>query len=640
MDFESPDVEKEFPGLYASESARKSNESDFSDEGGHEKHSKKDLLGGKRKDKKDRKDRGYATLEGESSPDEDQETKSPSKYKKTKAFKFPTKKEKREKSREKDGKEKDSDKDKKKKDKDEKDGDKEKRKDKEKSKQKIKDRKKGKHGEECLDIGEEQPIFGVSLYLAVERSRCHDGVELPLVVRDCIDFVEEHGMSVEGIYKVPGVKSKVQSLKKMYNQRECVNIADFEPTVAASLLTLFLRDLPEPVLETSEIISRFEQAASTKEVAQRESQIAELTQQLPECNRVLLAWVILHLDHITMCEKTTKMNAQTIAMTLSPVLQMSHRLLLALLFHCKALFPNIQLSKYIPPLSAGSNCLPDNAESIAAELAKQESLLSQIHMQMNAGFVTKSREEQLWEVQRMITQLKRKFKTVQKLEGTVQKSIDEETKSNDEINAECKQTLKPNSEDDLKQAQVQVQAESVSKNQSRNSDSLKESRSGLIDSKTSSLDKDTVDHVESSSISQVVAQEISKSETNEKVPEPIAENPLDKLRENLIHEELLSMKTSLKTRLIQEKLEIERLLEMIADRGSKETKSRDKNHTPNDLDVAAIIQLTSENQLLEKKMTTLIRSIVEEKDACVELRVQLALHQLMLKNNVNNIKQI
>lgn len=46
-----------------------------SDDGGHEKHSKKELLGGKRKDKKDRKDRGYATLEGESSPDEDQETK-------------------------------------------------------------------------------------------------------------------------------------------------------------------------------------------------------------------------------------------------------------------------------------------------------------------------------------------------------------------------------------------------------------------------------------------------------------------------------------------------------------------------------------------------------------------------------------
>lgn len=45
-----------------------------SDEG-QEKLSKKELLGGKKKDKKDRKDRGYATLEGESSPDEEQETK-------------------------------------------------------------------------------------------------------------------------------------------------------------------------------------------------------------------------------------------------------------------------------------------------------------------------------------------------------------------------------------------------------------------------------------------------------------------------------------------------------------------------------------------------------------------------------------
>lgn len=93
-------------------------------------------------------------------------------------------------------------------------------------------------------------------------------------------------------------------------------------------------------------------------------------------------------------------------MTLSPVLQMSHRLLLALLLHCKALFPNVQLTKYMPPLSSGSTNLPDSVEGIAAELSKQESLLSQIHMQMNAGFVTKSREEQLWEVQRMITQLK------------------------------------------------------------------------------------------------------------------------------------------------------------------------------------------------------------------------------------------
>ncbi|XP_024874091.1 ralA-binding protein 1 [Temnothorax curvispinosus] len=647
MDFESPDVEKEFPGLYASESARKSNESDFSDEGSHDKHSKKELLGGKRKDKKDRKDRGYATLEGESSPDEDQETKSPSKSKKTKAFKFPSKKEKREKSREKEAKEKDAEKekDKKKKEKDEKDIDKEKRKDKDKdkAKQKLKDRKKGKH--EGLDIGEEQPIFGVSLHLAVERSCCHDGVKLPLVVRDCIDYVEEHGMNVEGLYKVPGVKSKIQHLKKLYNNREPVNISEFEPTVATSLLILFLRELPESVLENSETISRFEQAASTKDVAQREAQLAQLTQQLPECNRILLAWVTLHLDNVTAREKTTKMNAQTVSMTLSPVLQMSHRLLLALLFHCKALFPNIQLTKYVPPLSSGSTNLPDSVEGIAAELSKQESLLSQIHMQMNAGFVTKSREEQLWEVQRMITQLKRKCKTVQKLEGATQKSLDEEIKLTDNIPIESV-SQKSKSDEDSGQiipcdAQPLTNPTLIKKDSKLyNAEEAKEKCScstGINANATqneqsvNAQEKDTVDFAVE--IATVTPQEPESVTPNDKTNKPDEEDVIDKLRERLIHEELLNMQALLKSRINQERNEIRRLMEMLMECSTKEEKKKPKErtHSPNEAEMTAMIQLVKENQLLEKKMTTLIRSIIEEKDACVELRVQLAVHQLMAK---------
>ncbi|EZA54373.1 hypothetical protein DMN91_001516 [Ooceraea biroi] len=658
MDFESPDVEKEFPGLYASESARKSNESDFSDEGSHDKHSKKELLGGKRKDKKDRKDRGYATLEGESSPDEDQETKSPSKSKKTKAFKFPSKKEKREKSREKDAKEKDAEKekDKKKRDKDEKDIEKEKRKDKDKdkSKQKLKDRKKGKHASsEGLDIGEEQPVFGVSLHLAVERSCCHDGVELPLVVRDCIDYVEEHGMSVEGLYKVPGVKSKVQNLKKLYNHREPVNISEFEPTVATSLLILFLRELPEPVLENSETISRFEQAASTKDVAQREAQLVQLTQQLPDCNRVLLAWVTLHLDHVTAREKTTKMNAQTISMTLSPVLQMSHRLLLALLFHCKALFPNVQLTKYVPPLSSGSTSLPDSVEGIAAELSKQESLLSQIHMQMNAGFVTKSREEQLWEVQRMITQLKRKFKTVQKLEGATQKSLDEEIKSTDNVPIESISQKPKTADEDAGQARSDAQppstvnstTTSVKKDNGKphSTEEAREKCSCTTGANASTAqngqsanpqEKDVVDAVEPAAVTPQ-SREPENVTPNDKANEPEEEDVIDKLRERLIHEELLNMQALLKSRISQERNEIKRLTETLAERGSgtekKKQQPKERIHSPNEAEMTAMIQLVKENQLLEKKMTTLIRSIIEEKDACVELRVQLAVHQLMAK---------
>lgn len=63
-------------------------------------------------------------------------------------------------------------------------------------------------------------------------------------------------------------------------------------------------------------------------------------------------------------------------------------------------------SRYIPPLTGANPILPESRDDILQELRKQESVLSQIHNEMNSGYVTKRREEQLWEVQRIITQLK------------------------------------------------------------------------------------------------------------------------------------------------------------------------------------------------------------------------------------------
>lgn len=102
------------------------------------------------------------------------------------------------------------------------------------------------------------------------------------------------------------------------------------------------------------------------------------------------------------------MNAQSIAVCLSSTLQTSHRLLTALLCHCPALFPDTILQPYVPPLTSGSQ-LPDDPVLMEQELTKQESLLSQIHEEMNTGIVLKKREELLWEVQRIITQLKVSF---------------------------------------------------------------------------------------------------------------------------------------------------------------------------------------------------------------------------------------
>ena len=61
-----------------------------------------------------------------------------------------------------------------------------------------------------------------------------------------------------------------------------------------------------------------------------------------------------------------------------------------------------------PATSRWSLELPDNLCALEEELAKQESLLDQLHEELNAGIEDTSKNEQLWEVQRVVTQLKRK----------------------------------------------------------------------------------------------------------------------------------------------------------------------------------------------------------------------------------------
>lgn len=67
-------------------------------------------------------------------------------------------------------------------------------------------------------------------------------------------------------------------------------------------------------------------------------------------------------------------------------------------------------SRYVPPIKPGSACLSldviESSETIEEEIRKQESLLNQLHAELNAGRVNRRKEEQLWEVQRVITQLK------------------------------------------------------------------------------------------------------------------------------------------------------------------------------------------------------------------------------------------
>jgi len=75
------------------------------------------------------------------------------------------------------------------------------------------------------------------------------------------------------------------------------------------------------------------------------------------------------------------------------------------------LFNCCSLDRYVPPLKPVSSRwsleLPDSPPAIEEELRKQESLLNHLHEEL-MKVKDLAKEEQLWEVQRVVTQLKRK----------------------------------------------------------------------------------------------------------------------------------------------------------------------------------------------------------------------------------------
>ena len=104
------------------------------------------------------------------------------------------------------------------------------------------------------------------------------------------------------------------------------------------------------------------------------------------------------------------MTLQNVSIVLSPTMQISHRVLNSFFEHLTDLFSGVSLAPYVPPISGSSVKLPETLREIEEEMRKQESLLAELHEEISSGLVVAAREEQLWEQQRIVTQLKRNLR--------------------------------------------------------------------------------------------------------------------------------------------------------------------------------------------------------------------------------------
>ena len=68
-------------------------------------------------------------------------------------------------------------------------------------------------------------------------------------MKKCIQEINKRGLSINGLYRVSGVKSQVEKLVQDFEiGRELVDLSTISPTVLTSVLKFYFRAIPTPLL--------------------------------------------------------------------------------------------------------------------------------------------------------------------------------------------------------------------------------------------------------------------------------------------------------------------------------------------------------------------------------------------------------
>ncbi|XP_014799516.1 PREDICTED: protein FAM13A isoform X5 [Calidris pugnax] len=160
-------------------------------------------------------------------------------------------------------------------------------------------------------------VFGVSLLELQQQGLSKNGI--PIVVWNIVEYLTQHGMTQEGLFRVNGSMKMVEQLRLQYERGEEVELVkDGDVYSAASLLKLFLRELPDGII-TSALHPRFIQLyQDTRNDTQKESNLKELLKELPDAHYCLLKYLCQFLIKVAEHHVENRMNLCNLATVFGP----------------------------------------------------------------------------------------------------------------------------------------------------------------------------------------------------------------------------------------------------------------------------------------------------------------------------------
>ncbi|CAO3697856.1 hypothetical protein G6F70_007418 [Rhizopus microsporus] len=157
---------------------------------------------------------------------------------------------------------------------------------------------------------ERNSLFGKDLAEQVKI----EGSRIPLIVTKCVQEIELRGLTVEGIYRKSGSLQQVKDLQDMMETSQDVNLSECDIAVVASLLKLYLRSLPVPLIPNKMILP------CTISPQERLNKTYSLLHGLPNEIYCTTKYIAQHLRRIHDHQSANRMNSKNLAVVFGPTL--------------------------------------------------------------------------------------------------------------------------------------------------------------------------------------------------------------------------------------------------------------------------------------------------------------------------------
>ncbi|XP_052404581.1 rho GTPase-activating protein 45-like isoform X6 [Carassius gibelio] len=164
---------------------------------------------------------------------------------------------------------------------------------------------------------------------------------VPFIIKKCITEIERRALKMKGIYRVNGVKTRVEKLCQAFeNGKELVELSQASPHDISNVLKLYLRQLPEPIMpfriynelmglakesltsdaseKSPELVDRG--SDTEPEVLVLVEKLRELLERLPPANIATLKYIVKHLCRVSELEQDNKMSASNLGIVFGPTL--------------------------------------------------------------------------------------------------------------------------------------------------------------------------------------------------------------------------------------------------------------------------------------------------------------------------------